>query len=221
MAELAPQDGKRKRDIVIFVRARGSSGRLPLGQAVAERLRLVARPGADEEAQLAAARQAAPQRVGARRRLAFGPAGEDLLAHQGRGALAQELPQRFEGRGERRIRRVDRPTGKSGTRNQRPVLLRNLGNVTFKDWSLSGGSYFDKLHLARGLALGDLDNDGTVDAVISHRNAPVAILKHVADKGNHWLGIELRGRNNRLASDRSYRLTQGNAEALALPATKR
>jgi hypothetical protein len=59
---------------------------------MAKRLRLGARLAADEDAQLAAARQRAPQRVGARRRLGLGPAGEDFLARQRRGALAQELP---------------------------------------------------------------------------------------------------------------------------------
>src|SRR6266852_1848406 len=78
------------------------------GQAIAKRLRLVARPGADEDAQLATARQAAPQRVGARRPLPLGPAGEDFLPRQGRGALAQELLERFEGWSERRIRRLVR-----------------------------------------------------------------------------------------------------------------
>src|SRR5262249_21351881 len=55
---------------------RGSSGRLR--QGVAKRCRLGACPGADEDAQLAAARQRAPQRVGARR-VELGPAGEDFL----------------------------------------------------------------------------------------------------------------------------------------------
>jgi len=63
--------------------------------------------------------------------------------------------------------------------------------------SKRGGDYFEDVHLARGLALGDLDNDGRVDAVISHINDPVVILKNVAATDNHWLGVELRGKNNR------------------------
>jgi hypothetical protein len=182
---------------------------------------------------------------------------------------------------------IHKPQGKGITVEQRPVLLRNMSGDprqlgTFKDWSLSGGPYFKKVYRSRGLALGDLDNDGKVDAVISHMNAPVSILKNVADAGNRWLGVELRGKNNRdvigarislkvgertqwrftkgggsylsardprhvfglgkadkvgrltvtwpdgkeqtwdtLAIDRYYRLTQGRAEALALPSTKR
>jgi enediyne biosynthesis protein E4 len=92
---------------------------------------------------------------------------------------------------------IHRPTGKGLSRYQRPVLLRNKGDGTFGDMSKRGGDYFEKAHLARGLARGDLNNDGLVDAVISHMNANAAVLRNVSKAGNHWLGIELRGRQNR------------------------
>jgi hypothetical protein len=88
------------------------------------------------------------------------------------------------------------PSGLGVTRRQRPVLLRN-GKGRFTDISRRGGPYFETEHLGRGLALGDLDNDGRVDAVISHLNDPVAVLRNEADtKGRHWLGIELVGAGN-------------------------
>ena len=77
------------------------------------------------------------------------------------------------------------------TRQQKPVLLRNQGSGKFKDVTPRGGDYFRKPHLARGAALGDLDNDGKVDLVVSHMNEPVAVLRNVAPAGNHWLGVEL------------------------------
>lgn len=82
------------------------------------------------------------------------------------------------------------PTGT--TRRQRPVLFRNI-NGMFKDITPRGGEYFRQEHLARGVALGDLDNDGKIDIVVSHMNEPVAILRNVAPAGNHWLGIDLVG----------------------------
>src|SRR5262249_15116209 len=60
-----------------------------------------------------------------------------------------------------------------------------------------GGPYFQGDHIGRGLAVGDLNNVGRPDLVISHVNEPVTLLRHVADLKHHWLGIELKGKVNR------------------------
>src|SRR5262249_33427574 len=86
------------------------------------------------------------------------------------------------------------PTG--STRLQKPVLLRNLGHGKFKDISRGGGPYFRREHLGRGVVLADLNNDGRVDIVVSHMNEPVAVLKNVAPGENHWLGLELAGKDH-------------------------
>ncbi len=49
---------------------------------------------------------------------------------------------------------------------QAPVLLRNVGGK-FRPITPQGGPYFQGKHVARGLAVGDLDNDGLPDLVIS------------------------------------------------------
>src|SRR5262249_12182578 len=85
------------------------------------------------------------------------------------------------------------PYTAGSTRRQKPVLLRNRGGGTFTDVTPRGGPYFRREHLARGLAVGDLDNDGRVDLVVSHLNEPVAVLRNVAPRGHHWLGVELAG----------------------------
>jgi enediyne biosynthesis protein E4 len=85
------------------------------------------------------------------------------------------------------------PTG--AARRQKPVFMRNQG-VKFKDLTQRGGAYFQQAHLARGVALGDLDNDGKVDLVISHMNEPVALLRSVAPSDNHWLGVRLLNKNH-------------------------
>jgi hypothetical protein len=85
-------------------------------------------------------------------------------------------------------------------RRQRPVLLRNQGDGTFADVSAGQGPYFTAGHLGRGLAVGDLDNDGHPDLVITHMNEPIVVLRGDpppgAGAGHHWLGVELAGRDH-------------------------
>lgn len=84
---------------------------------------------------------------------------------------------------------------------QRPVLLRNLGRgatgtVRFQDESARGGPYFGVKRVGRGVAFGDLDNDGRTDIVVSHTNEPVSLLRNACDNGHHWLGVTLVGKPN-------------------------
>jgi enediyne biosynthesis protein E4 len=86
-------------------------------------------------------------------------------------------------------------------RRQNPVLLRNEGGK-FKEITARGGPVFQQQFLGRGVAIGDLDNDGWPDVVISRMNEPVILLSNVAKESapHHWLGIELAGKNRRDAT---------------------
>lgn len=87
---------------------------------------------------------------------------------------------------------------------QQPFLLHNEeheGRRQFRTPPGLGGPYFQGKHFGRGLAIGDLDNDGWPDLVISHQNTPVVLLRNVwatsSGRSHHWLGFSLRGKSNR------------------------
>jgi hypothetical protein len=69
----------------------------------------------------------------------------------------------------------------------------------FQNYSKRGGACFATPAVARGLAVGDLDNDGWPDAVVSNTNSPVVVLRNEAANGNpaRWLGVKLVGKGNR------------------------
>ena len=46
---------------------------------------------------------------------------------------------------------------------------------------------------ARGLAVGDLDGDGRMDAIVNNMDSRPTVLKNVAAGPNHWLSIKLIG----------------------------
>jgi hypothetical protein len=78
---------------------------------------------------------------------------------------------------------------------QPPLLIRNSGK-SFQNISFDSGEIFKTELSARGLAVGDLDNDGDKDIVISQTNGPAIILRNNGAKApvkNHWVGIELKG----------------------------
>jgi enediyne biosynthesis protein E4 len=74
----------------------------------------------------------------------------------------------------------------------KPTLLRNVGGRLI-DAAASAGPWFARPILARGLAVGDLDNDGRLDAVVIALGAPAALLRNVTP-GGHSLTLELVGR---------------------------
>jgi hypothetical protein len=72
------------------------------------------------------------------------------------------------------------------------VLLRNTGQ-TFVDVSAESGAVFQLPWVGRGLAIGDLDSDGRLDAVVTTNDGPLHILHNVTPTHNHWITLKLVG----------------------------
>ena len=73
------------------------------------------------------------------------------------------------------------------------ILYHNNGNGTFTDISASAGPAITAVSSARGLAVGDLWNDGRMSAVISNMNAPPMLLVNDLHNGNHWIAFHAVG----------------------------
>lgn len=74
-----------------------------------------------------------------------------------------------------------------------PFLLFHNDGSRLEDISTSGGPAFHQNFAARGLAVGDFDNDGAVDVLVSVNNGPPVILKNMVAVDNNWLGVRLLG----------------------------
>ncbi len=74
-----------------------------------------------------------------------------------------------------------------------PMLLaRNTGRG-FVDVSAESGSAFHQAWVGRGLATGDIDNDGRIDAVVSTNDGPAYVVHNETKTTNHWLILKLVG----------------------------
>src|SRR5436309_576642 len=72
------------------------------------------------------------------------------------------------------------------------LLIRNSGSA-LKNVSAESGAIFSKKLAGRGLALGDFDNDGSVDVLVAQNDGAPLLLRNYAGRRNHWLGVRLIG----------------------------
>jgi hypothetical protein len=70
------------------------------------------------------------------------------------------------------------------------LLFRNSGHG-FQNVSAQSGAVFTKQFSGRGLAVGDFDNDGYLDVLVSNNGAPPALLRNEGGNRNNWLGLQL------------------------------
>ena len=101
-----------------------------------------------------------------------------------------------------------------------PMLLaRNTGHE-FVDISADSGSVFHQPWLGRGMAIGDIDNDGRIDAVITTNDGPAHILHNEIATTNHWLTLKLIGhKSNRDAIGAEIKLVTEKGQQFATVST--
>ena len=78
-------------------------------------------------------------------------------------------------------------------RYREPMLVAHNNGKGFTDVSRESGGVFEQSWVARGLAVGDIDNDGRLDAVVTTNDGPVHILHNETSADNHWLLLKLVG----------------------------
>jgi enediyne biosynthesis protein E4 len=72
------------------------------------------------------------------------------------------------------------------------LLLRNTGKK-FVDVSSISGDIFHDAWVGRGMAIGDIDNDGRIDAVVTTNGGAAHILLNKTASANHWITLRLIG----------------------------
>jgi hypothetical protein len=91
------------------------------------------------------------------------------------------------------VRRLEMIAPAAFPYGQRKQMFRNIGGDLFDEIS----SRVLTSDVGRGVAFGDIDNDGDVDLVVAHNNGTARLLINTAAGNSHWVGIRLVRRNNR------------------------
>ncbi len=74
-----------------------------------------------------------------------------------------------------------------------PLVLFHHEEGKLKNVSAAAGPVFSRAFPARGLAIGDFDNDGRPDVLVGNNGGPPLLLRNNVSNSNHWLGIRLEG----------------------------
>jgi len=98
---------------------------------------------------------------------------------------------------------------------QQNQVLRNLGDGTFADVTASAGPGLQVVKSSRGVAFGDYDNDGRIDAVVVNMDDTLTLLHNTTRNSNHWLTVRTIGaRSNRDGIGARVRVRAGGRDQI-------
>ncbi|HEX3319060.1 MAG TPA: CRTAC1 family protein [Terriglobales bacterium] len=105
-------------------------------------------------------------------------------------------------------------------RYREPMLLARNNGKGFINVSAESGDVFKQSWAARGMAVGDFDNDGRIDAVVTTNDGPAYILHNETQSANHWITLHLVGhKSNRDALGAEVKIITNSGSQLATVTT--
>jgi hypothetical protein len=101
-----------------------------------------------------------------------------------------------------------------------PLLLHNEQGKRFSDVSATSGDVFHQQWAARGLATGDINNDGKLDVVVTSNDGPAWVLLNQIENANHWITLNLVGtKSNRDGIGAQVKISTANGDQFATVTT--
>jgi hypothetical protein len=101
-----------------------------------------------------------------------------------------------------------------------PLLLQNDKGKRLVDVSAGSGEVFRQEWAARGLAVGDINNDGKLDAVVTSNDGPAWVLLNETETANHWITLNLVGtKSNRDAIGAQVKVSTAAGDQFATVTT--
>jgi enediyne biosynthesis protein E4 len=98
---------------------------------------------------------------------------------------------------------------------RQPNQLFHNNKGKFTDVSSQAGSVFALSEVSRGLAVGDIDNDGLGDVLVANNSGPTRLLHNVSPGQNGWLGLRLLlSKDGRDAIGAKVKVTLGDGRML-------